>query len=326
MSAEFSKIPKLLPRRDQGHPKTTSVDDQWNLDEEVYYSDLIALLQEKPLDAKYIKELLQHISCSIGDAGEEFLNNTSDEEVARILVEHELKVNPIDDDENTLLMRVLFNDLVVKIVLEYPVDINHQNTRGETALILAAESDIGRDVVGILLEHGAEPNIRDKNGLTAFMHAIATIESEEVITMLLTHGASLDDVNQVIRDKRIPRELQLDETVKLPTTFYNLYKRVEWVSVHEVIATFEFYLSRILKTVQRGEGWKQEYDKYMHVKFQREVARIYDAIQASNEGPTFVQIANNQEIIQLAKVYLPQKWLELAETTEYCDPLPLIRR
>ncbi|XP_035811712.1 serine/threonine-protein phosphatase 6 regulatory ankyrin repeat subunit C-like isoform X2 [Amphiprion ocellaris] len=66
--------------------------------------------------------------------------------------------------------------------------IDSQDTRGQTALMLAA---LGRhtDCVHILLEKKAKADAADKHGFTA-LHRAATLGSEDCVSALLEHGAS----------------------------------------------------------------------------------------------------------------------------------------
>ena len=85
---------------------------------------------------------------------------------------------------------------VIKLLLSYGINIDLQDDRGKTALMMALDwptyrSNIrGTDIIQLLLDHGANSNLKDSMGWSALMMAIGT--SPEIIKLLLNHGA---DVN-----------------------------------------------------------------------------------------------------------------------------------
>lgn len=74
----------------------------------------------------------------------------------------------------------------------YIDDINKQNCRSQTALILACRNcmtDSTVDTVKILIECGANLNVQDDEGWTALMHVVRMVGSIEVVKLLLDCGA-----------------------------------------------------------------------------------------------------------------------------------------
>lgn len=68
---------------------------------------------------------------------------------------------------------------VVRMLLEAGADANHQNHRGNTALMKAGTSDA--EIVKLLLEYGASPNLKDLQGKTALLKTVETaVEMDEI--------------------------------------------------------------------------------------------------------------------------------------------------
>jgi hypothetical protein len=74
-----------------------------------------------------------------------------------------------------------------------PIDINVQDLRGETILMIASRY-AWSEIVRFLLDHGADPNLRNNKGQTALMLAqdreANLREYEEVVTLLKESGAA----------------------------------------------------------------------------------------------------------------------------------------
>ena len=83
---------------------------------------------------------------------------------------------------------------LIPLLLEHKCDINQQDKRGNTALILAAGE--GRnDIVKILLENGSNINASDNTHNTALMHAAWDVHIKTV-SLLLENGANKHHVNK----------------------------------------------------------------------------------------------------------------------------------
>ena len=84
---------------------------------------------------------------------------------------------------------------VVKLLLEYCADINLQNNTGETALMLASRNSnytSSIETVKLLLENGADVNLKNKDGETALIQASMlsnNTSSNETVKLLLEYGA-----------------------------------------------------------------------------------------------------------------------------------------
>ena len=82
-------------------------------------------------------------------------------------------------------------DCVKVLLVEYGVNVDFQNIKGETPLIVASrEGHV--DVVSFLVEHGADLNLQcNAAGLTALMTACVYNE-RDVVTFLVEHGANVN--------------------------------------------------------------------------------------------------------------------------------------
>lgn len=121
---------------------------------------------------------------------------------------------------------------IVERLIQYGADINTQNHRGCTALMLAAYQG-NTDVVELLLQHGADVNIKDNagwdcpghngwhhGGWTALMYA-ASWGNKGTVEVLLQAGAALVDIkdNTGRTAVDIAKEYKRTEVIKLIERF-----------------------------------------------------------------------------------------------------------
>ena len=82
-------------------------------------------------------------------------------------------------------------DCVKVLLVEYGVNVDFQNIKGKTPLMLASRTG-HVDVVSFLVEHGADLNLQcNAMGLTALMSACLYNE-RDVVTFLVEHGANVN--------------------------------------------------------------------------------------------------------------------------------------
>lgn len=95
------------------------------------------------------------------------------DDIAKLLIEHNADIDAKDASGNTALIGVSFkgNVILVSTLLEYGANINAVNNMGTTALIFATIYN-KEPVVKLLVDKGADTSIKDKQGLTAYDHAI----------------------------------------------------------------------------------------------------------------------------------------------------------
>ena len=105
--------------------------------------------------------------------------------VARLLLERGANVNIRDGKEGypPICWATLRGDQsMVKLLLEYKVDLNISSVGGGTPLAIAA-SEEDHPMVKLLLQHGADPNKIDKDGLTPLNWAVSHKNLQMVETL-----------------------------------------------------------------------------------------------------------------------------------------------
>jgi ankyrin repeat protein len=131
----------------------------------------------------------------------------NDTKEIRALLVKGANVNQKDEDEDTLLMRLLRNLTfstdkeilpTVKLLLSKGAKVNVQEKKwGRTPLMIASSFDSPK-IVKLLLQHGANVNTRDYAGQTALMSATYHIgegtnyASPAIIKLLLNYCASIN--------------------------------------------------------------------------------------------------------------------------------------
>jgi ankyrin repeat protein len=105
---------------------------------------------------------------------------------------------------------------LVQIALDAGANVDHQDERGNTALIFASLRN-NVDIVQILLDAGADPDLRALGdsviiGSLVGMNALTATSSLEVIKLLLKYGA---DINSKGRHDCSPLMLYALDTIKV---------------------------------------------------------------------------------------------------------------
>jgi ankyrin repeat protein len=116
---------------------------------------------------------------------------------ARKLISGGADVNAANREGTTPLMQAAEgsaylpnNTAAVALLLEQPVKVDTQDTRGRTALYRAV-SEGKEDAARLLLEHKASPNAKAADGSTPLMTAV-TYGKVGALRLLLDHGADVD--------------------------------------------------------------------------------------------------------------------------------------
>lgn len=97
---------------------------------------------------------------------------TSQNDVAKFLLETGADLNAQDAADNTALMGVSYKGIldIASILIEQGADVNIQNSQGYTALMFAAMFN-QEEIIRLLIQHTADILITDSSGKTASDHA-----------------------------------------------------------------------------------------------------------------------------------------------------------
>lgn len=104
---------------------------------------------------------------------------------------------------------------VIDLLLSHNGNINQQDAKGMTALMVAASYQ-QHDLARALIARGADMNIRDKDGLNALMHAV--IKKDHIgIDLLVRAGAQTDQ--RFANGQTVAEYLSQPENTGLKATF-----------------------------------------------------------------------------------------------------------
>lgn len=122
-------------------------------------------------------------------------NKEFDKALYDLFFKHGAAIETVDSKGNTLLLLAAQdfepNTPLIEFCLAQNANIDHQNKRGDTALILAA----GRqrpDAVGLILAAGAGVHARNSGGMNALHNAVWRKNNLKIIDLLLDAGADLE--------------------------------------------------------------------------------------------------------------------------------------
>ena len=122
---------------------------------------------------------------------------TGQSESVMLLLEAATDVNAVKPDGNTSLHEAVcghYSIETLKKIIQRGVNINHVNSKSETALLLACYT-AQSDSVKFLLENGADPNICDAKGYTSLHAAVHGCCTYVTLREIITHHVHLDAHN-----------------------------------------------------------------------------------------------------------------------------------
>lgn len=123
-------------------------------------------------------------------------------------MEQGLNINHINKDGNSLLIETLneniYSDseilIFIEKCIEYNINLNFQNEKSDTALLIATRLYNNNDIVELLLSNGANPNIATIENFTP-LHESSQSGNYEMTKMLLDYGS---DPNILFNDTDSP--------------------------------------------------------------------------------------------------------------------------
>jgi len=114
--------------------------------------------------------------------------------------------------------------MIIERLIEMQADINHQDSNGLTALMIAAGADSGTtEFIEMMLGNNADPSMIDNGGLSAFVYAAETGRSN---TANILHGNKgpitiVDAEEALTAHLNSGNAFQTDEAIELPWTLLN---------------------------------------------------------------------------------------------------------
>jgi len=117
-------------------------------------------------------------------------------ETVRLLLESGADVNAKNDFSATALLWAARDTEKARVLIEHGADVNAQSKQGRTPLMMAVQRDGGSDVVALMLAKGAAINAKDSRGDTALSLA-AAVGDVETMRLLMAKGADAHSLNKM---------------------------------------------------------------------------------------------------------------------------------
>jgi ankyrin repeat protein len=113
-------------------------------------------------------------------------------EILKLLLHYGADINHQNNYDNTALIYSINYNIMesFKLLLDAGPDVNLQNRYGDTALILAVRNNISETYIKMLLDIGADVNVRNRTGLSALSYAIRSY-TPHLVQILLDAGADI---------------------------------------------------------------------------------------------------------------------------------------
>lgn len=150
-------------------------------------------LSANRLDA--VRSYLDEHPDAVNERFPQVLNRTSlffarTPEAVDLLVSYGAILSDRDGVKNTLLHLLTAYPETVRYLVGRGVDVDAQNSRGQTALIRAVADD-NTETVQTLLELGADPTLTDVDGRNSLSYGIEQGASDSLIRLLIDEGVEL---------------------------------------------------------------------------------------------------------------------------------------
>ncbi len=117
-------------------------------------------------------------------------------ETLRFLIDSGADVNSKNDFGATALLWAARDPEKAKLLIEHGADVSVQSKQGRTPLMMAALRDGGSDIVALMLAKGAAVNVADSRGDTALSIAAETGDLE-TMRLLIAKGADVRSINRM---------------------------------------------------------------------------------------------------------------------------------
>lgn len=160
-----------------------------------YKKDFVQFLIDKGADVKIVSQSgdRSHLGNNALMEALFWIKPNDLTEIINLLIDHGIDLDHQNSDGNTALMIALNSGKyeAIKLLLEHRADVNIKNKLGETTLIIAAGSHCSNEIMQLLLDHGADINAAPNNGETALLRAILA-GGKKHVEFLLQKGANVN--------------------------------------------------------------------------------------------------------------------------------------
>ncbi|MBF0315665.1 MAG: ankyrin repeat domain-containing protein [Oligoflexia bacterium] len=100
----------------------------------------------------------------------ELINDGDSEGIAQLMAKDPAIIHAVDNNDNTVLMHAILkkNFSLAEILLQKGLDINEEDAKGMTPLMLVVAANGSYEMIDYLLQHGAHYDEKNNSGQTAF--------------------------------------------------------------------------------------------------------------------------------------------------------------
>lgn len=125
------------------------------------------------------------------------LNTEGNMYIVKMLLHAGADINARDNDDWTPLMYAVRSGNVdaTMMLLDLDAKLDLSTTDGKTALIIATERRVKREITSVLIRAGADVHVQDRGGWNALMYA-AKNSDLQIVQELLEYGANVDRANK----------------------------------------------------------------------------------------------------------------------------------
>lgn len=170
-------------------------------------------------------------------------------ELLKKILDHGVRINALDQDNNTALMFAAANghvEIVEELLNRFTkIDVNRVNDQNITALMLAAYHG-NLEIVKKLLDHEANVNIQNQNGDTALMLAI--MQGHESIVKELLHR----EVNVNLKNKQNCTAATLAIISNQPQVALGLIQRIPKINMFTSMMQISMHIGLVLYAAEKG--------------------------------------------------------------------------
>lgn len=219
---------------------------------EYNYNDIV----RKILEAK---ESFVHSKITFQQTLLMFAIDSSNDEIAKYLIDKGVDVNAIDENEETSLFKAVSknNFNIAQLLIEKGADVNYSDSQGNTALNIAAWNNEMAEILKLLLDKGANIESRDEIGRTSLFRSIGRM-SFNIADILLDRGANIEAKDI---DKNTPLMIAVKKDIEENTILRTLFLLLHGANIY---AENNFGYSPLTYVYEKGtENLKSLLDEHI---------------------------------------------------------------